>query len=567
MSILCAGVLAVGEVWAGAGVPDEVMESLVRMKVMRPHVHGNRLYELSRHYELVLAGKESMRDYPYLAKLMSKTRFLGPRHAVDKTKLPEEVVRAFVEAGVDVNACEESERRENPLLIAARNYGATVCRLLLEAGADPNVQDAYGNTPLHNVCAYSDDAETARMLLAAGANPNVLNGLGQTPMELAMKNMRPGIAHALLDYGVRREDMKAHALDVAVFLGDAEGCRSEMAKVRQKTEAYTQALHLAAQLGHVEICRMLLEAGADANSMQELQNKTPSVTIKTVSTPLSNAAAGGHAEVCRLLLAAGADPNAATALINAAIAGHAEICRLLLEAGAKMGSAEGWHSPLFAAAYRGHIETCRVLIDALGKLGEKERLKMLNGALSPAIQEGKAEALRACLLAAKEYGLAGMPVKVRLKMLSCMLRYKMSFQDGVDLYGKYVGNWGGTATAWRFDAKKDGKVVASVTKCPFGKLHLEVRASHRSLTEGEVYDMAAVRVRILDEHDNLTPYAQFPVSFAVEGPVALVGPAVATAEGGACGCYLRTIGRTGEARVTVSAPQTEPVTVTFKVNA
>ena len=41
-----------------------------------------------------------------------------------------------------------------------------------------------------------------------------------------------------------------------------------------------------------------------------------------------------------------------------------------------------------------------------------------------------------------------------------MLRYKMAFKDGVALYGKYVGNWGGEATRWRFDAVQDGNAVS-----------------------------------------------------------------------------------------------------------
>ncbi len=86
-----------------------------------------------------------------------------------------------------------------------------------------------------------------------------------------------------------------------------------------------------------------------------------------------------------------------------------------------------------------------------------------------------------------------------------MLRYKMSFADGVALYGKYVGNWGGEATRWRFDAVQDGNVVRSVTLCPSAKLHLEVKVSRTTLREQDTYDMAAVRVRILDENGTPAP--------------------------------------------------------------
>lgn len=151
----------------------------------------------------------------------------------------------------------------------------------------------------------------------------------------------------------------------------------------------------------------------------------------------------------------------------------------------------------------------------------------------------KAAILRDCLLSAGKYGLPGMPLGKKLKMGYCMLRYRMSFADGVALYGKYVGNWGGAATRWRFDAKRDGKVVQSVTLCPSVGLHLEVRPTAAALREGDTYDMAAVRVRILDENGNPAPYAQLPLHFALTGPATLIGPETAVAEGGMGGTYLR----------------------------
>ena len=179
--------------------------------------------------------------------------------------------------------------------------------------------------------------------------------------------------------------------------------------------------------------------------------------------------------------------------------------------------------------------------------------------------KAKADTLRDCLLAAGRYGLAGLPLRYKLKLAWCMVRYKMSFADGVALYGKYVGNWGGAATRWRFDAKNGDTVVKSVTLCPSHQLHLEVTPSATVLQEGDTYDMAGVRVRILDENGSPAVYAQLPLTFAVTGAAALVGPAAATAEGGMGGTYLRTVGQTGTAALTVSAPQCASVTVEFTV--
>ena len=184
-------------------------------------------------------------------------------------------------------------------------------------------------------------------------------------------------------------------------------------------------------------------------------------------------------------------------------------------------------------------------------------------------QEGfppeKARLLRECLLAAGRYGLAGLPASYKAKMLWCMARYGMKYQDGVDLYGKYVANWGGEATVWRFDGIKDGKTVASVTCCPSAKLHLEVRASHTALIEKDSYDMANLRVRVLDENRNPAPYVQIPVTFTLSGELDLVGPSVVTAEGGMCGTYVRTRGKAGTASLTVRTEQTEDVTIRFAI--
>ena len=186
-------------------------------------------------------------------------------------------------------------------------------------------------------------------------------------------------------------------------------------------------------------------------------------------------------------------------------------------------------------------------------------------------QEGfdhaKAELLRQCLTAAAKYGLSNLPLKIRLKFAWCMLRYRVRYEDAVALYGKYVGNWGGESTRWRFEAMVRGKCVKSVTRSASCKLHLEARPTSQRLHIGDTYDMAAVRIRILDEWGCVASYAQLPLSFAADGEVALLGPDTATAEGGMCGAYVRTTGRPGPGILVISAPGLESVTVEFAVDS
>lgn len=74
------------------------------------------------------------------------------------------------------------------------------------------------------------------------------------------------------------------------------------------------------------------------------------------------------------------------------------------------------------------------------------------------------------------------------------------------LYTKYIGDWGGTATVYRFDAIKNGKVIKSVTKEPVNGIRLQAEADHTNLTEHHSYDVALVRIRAVDAHGNVLPF-------------------------------------------------------------
>lgn len=184
-------------------------------------------------------------------------------------------------------------------------------------------------------------------------------------------------------------------------------------------------------------------------------------------------------------------------------------------------------------------------------------------------QEGfspkKAELVRGLLHALKKTGPSNITAAMKLRMGYGVVRYGLTVKQVADLYGKYVGNWGGEATRWRFDAKRDGRVIASRTCSPGSVLHADIRCSESVLTEGDTYDVAAVRIRILDEHGNIAPYAQLPVCLEASGAVSLIGPDTVTAEGGSCGCYLRSEGAAGTGSLRVSVQGMEPVVLNFEV--
>ncbi len=159
----------------------------------------------------------------------------------------------------------------------------------------------------------------------------------------------------------------------------------------------------AANFGHAETVRLLLDAGADPNQFFEF-HKTPLAKWKAAFTsripekiseengvfPLLQAAEHGHSQVVQLLLDAGANPKQVDGhrgcfpLLLASEKGHAECARLLLNAGAdpkqvlkspeneqhiedvESGDSPGIDGifPLQIAAQNGHAVVVRLLLES-----------------------------------------------------------------------------------------------------------------------------------------------------------------------------------------------------------
>jgi uncharacterized protein len=95
------------------------------------------------------------------------------------------VVKVLIDRGADVNAS-ESLQGYTALHFAARDQKAALVRTLLDAGAEPDPVDVFGDTPLwRSVMNSSGDLATTRLLIDGGADPSVRNRNGISPLSLA----------------------------------------------------------------------------------------------------------------------------------------------------------------------------------------------------------------------------------------------------------------------------------------------------------------------------------------------------------------------------------------------
>ena len=144
----------------------------------------------------------------------------------------------------------------------------------------------------------------------------------------------PGLSAAA--WNSRHYVLKPSAENVARF-GDTEWCRILLVGEEETEEGGTRvvdgALVEAADKGHAETTRMLLENGANVHYLDDLC--------------LRWAAEEGHLGVVEVLLKGGADVNAedGEALCAAVTEGHTGVVQLLLEHGADANARGGYALP------------------------------------------------------------------------------------------------------------------------------------------------------------------------------------------------------------------------------
>ena len=92
------------------------------------------------------------------------------------------------------------ERQDSPLHRAASLGRTAIAKILIDNGANVNVQNREGNTPLH-LALEDEQQEVAFLLYEKGADPKILNRAKQTAIDLCNPNIKRQLKEKFPDVG------------------------------------------------------------------------------------------------------------------------------------------------------------------------------------------------------------------------------------------------------------------------------------------------------------------------------------------------------------------------------
>jgi ankyrin repeat protein len=208
----------------------------------------------------------------------SNTALLYAAHSGHK-----ELVRLLLDRGADIDHANVNGSTALARAIARQRHD--VVRLLLERGASTAGQAPHGSTLLATA-AFEGDEELVRVLLEHDADPNEPDGTGKGPLVYAAAKGLAPIVEILLDAGADPNRLYAHELTALMWaagypnvvtahdgLATAELLVARGASIQAVDDRGRSVLMIAAERGHAEMVKWLMEHGADA-SLRDRQGKT-----------------------------------------------------------------------------------------------------------------------------------------------------------------------------------------------------------------------------------------------------------------------------------------------------
>lgn len=223
------------------------------------------------------------------------------------------MVQILLDGGAKATA-KTRQGGNTPLHYAVDGRSVATIQALLESGANPNVTNGSGLTPLHKAVAIPGLEEVVETLLKGGADPNKKTSFGTVTGLRASRNLwqnryEVNISQSALHIAAKVKDAE-RTVEVLLNQGGADpNCPDSAGRT---------SLHIAVARTDAEaITKLLIDSKANVNA-QDTDGKTPLLTFLTAAAlqaknqPAMPPELDGQASRVRvldILLSAGADPS------------------------------------------------------------------------------------------------------------------------------------------------------------------------------------------------------------------------------------------------------------------
>lgn len=284
-----------------------------------------------------------------------------------------EEIKEYVDDKPSVIDRERSRKGETALTIACLNYNTCssieTVKLLLNLGANPNVQDEYHRTPIIKILrkeTLTDVSDLIGVLISGGADPNFRDAYGMTPLMLLLDRESEnidisGMIQVLISGGAKPNLVRVGGFETAlsfamsrlVSIKNPENVLTTLLKngadpnIRDSNGATifnTRSVYAGFpdQYSPKSILKILLDYGINVNAQC---NKGYTVLMNLAILPINSPKnkktkkmVKEIEEIAVMLLSYGAKPNLQnkfgnTALMHASET-HTNLVRILLESGA-----------------------------------------------------------------------------------------------------------------------------------------------------------------------------------------------------------------------------------------
>ena len=281
------------------------------------------------------------------------------------------LARFLLQKGANPNL--RDDNGDTPLYVAVENETKEMVKLLLNWGADTERVDILGETPVQIASSRGENESILLLLIEEGANIETSDFAGRTPLGNAIDSDLPSSAQILIRHGADINATLNASNDRRTLLCQAVRQRKEWAvqlllekgaNPHKVDDFGRQALHYAIEAGQESMVRVLIDHGG-------IQHVIAGPTGKT--TLLHLAVCRENLTIIEMILKAGADINEQDWLGNTPLhesmykspANLAQIVRLLLKFGAQVNMENKiTDTPLHLVACYGRSEVVQILLDA-----------------------------------------------------------------------------------------------------------------------------------------------------------------------------------------------------------